>query len=354
MSFLRNLVSTIPRFTRVGPPALQRCLRTPPFVFQRSVLPSKFYHHGSPGAHSRIAVVGTGNVGASIAFALVLKDVANEILLVDSDRSLAKGQRLDLDDASLFSATHVKDVTLQEAGKADVIVVTAGARQKENESRADLIDRNYQVLESIINAMQPIQKDAIMILVANPVDVLTYFAQELSGLPRNQVIGSGTFLDTSRLRGFLSEVLEVNHESIHSPVLGEHGDAQFISWNTANIAGQPILSFPRVANLDKELVREKIAGKAMEIIKLKGSTYFGIATCTASLCETIIKNRRDIRPLSVYVDRLGAVMSMPAKLGWYGVEEIYEINDPVEEEKLVEIAQQFKKTCKKYEQPNRA
>ncbi|KAI8379412.1 lactate dehydrogenase B [Radiomyces spectabilis] len=276
-------------------------------------------------AHSKVAVIGAGAVGASISYALMLKDVASEVLLVDVVPDIVKGQTLDLSDAACVSSTRPRVATPKEAGQADIIVITAGANQKEGESRVQLVDRNYKILQSVIGGMQPIRKDAIIILVANPVDVLTHIAQKLSGLPQRQVFGSGTYLDSTRLRSMLADTLNVNATSVHAYVLGEHGDSQFIAWNAASVAGKPLLSFPEVQQMDKEAARKTIAGKAYEIIKLKGATYYGIGACVADLCESVLFNKMQVRPLSVFVPNLGAVLSMPAKFGGNGIEEIYEI-----------------------------
>ncbi|KAI8369565.1 lactate dehydrogenase B [Radiomyces spectabilis] len=301
------------------------------------------------GAHSKVAVIGTGSVGSSIAYALMLKNIANEVLLVDAIPERARGQEMDLSDSNVLSSTRVRYATIQEAGQADVIIITAGAKQREGESRTELIDRNYDILENVIGAMRPIKRDAVMLIVANPVDVLTFFAQKLSGLPRRQVFGSGTFLDSSRLKVYLSERLKVNFKAIHAAVLGEHGDSQFIAWESANVAGKPLLSFPEMKDIDKEKIRRKIAGKAMDIIKLKGSTYYGIAACTVSLCESIIRNKHDVRPLSVYVEKLGVTMSMPAKLGWHGIEEVYDVPlSESEQEQLWASAKSLRTVCEKY------
>ncbi|KAI8379411.1 lactate dehydrogenase B [Radiomyces spectabilis] len=300
-------------------------------------------------AHAKVAVIGAGAVGASISYALMLKDIASEILVVDVVPNIVQGQVLDLSDAACVSSTRVRVATSQEAGQADIIVVTAGAGQRDGESRVQLVDRNYKILQSVIGGMQPIRKDAIMLLVANPVDVLTRIAQKLSGLPQNQVFGSGTYLDSTRLRTMLADTLHVNPSSVHAYVLGEHGDSQFIAWNAASVAGKPLLSFPEIQKLDKEEVRRKIAGKAYEIIKLKGATYYGIGACVADLCESIILNKNQVRPLSVFVDRLGAVLSMPTKFGGNGVEEIYEIPlTKEEEEQLQASAEAMKAIVSKY------
>lgn len=186
--------------------------------------------------------------------------------------------------------------------------------------------------------MEPIRSDAIMMMVSNPVDTLTQIAQELSGLPMAQVFGSGTYLDTTRLRVLLSHILDVDSRSIHAYVLGEHGDSQFIPWSTASIAGRPLIDIQEFQKMDKELVRIKVAGKALKIIKLKGATHFGIGACASDLCESIILNKNQIRPLSVFVPRLGCYLSMPAKLGTTGIKEIFEIPLTEAEEELLQAS----------------
>lgn len=157
----------------------------------------------------RIAIVGAGSVGSAIAYALLLHPVAGTLLIADLDPKLRRAQVQDLSDAAFFGGVKVKEATNKEAGQADVIVITAGAKQRQGESRVDLIDRNLQILKSVLSDLQPIKKDAILLLIANPVDVLTHFARVISGLPQNQVIGSGTFLDTVRLKGLIAEKISV-------------------------------------------------------------------------------------------------------------------------------------------------
>ncbi|KAI8148720.1 lactate dehydrogenase B [Fennellomyces sp. T-0311] len=299
---------------------------------------------------SKIAIVGAGSVGATIAYAIMLRNFASEVLLVDVVPDIVRGQTLDLSDANLVSTTKVRGATSQEAGQANIIVITAGAKQKEGESRTELIDRNYKILESVIGAMKPIREDAVVLLVSNPVDILTHIAHKLTGLPRNQVFGSGTFLDSSRLRVFLAKTLHVAASSIHAYVLGEHGDSQFIAWDSASVAGKPLLSFPEIQELDRDQVEKDIASKAMEIIKLKGATYYGIGACTASLCEAVLLDKHEVRPLSVYVESLGTVLSVPAKIGYNGVEQIFDIPLSYQEtERLHKSADSLKEICAKYE-----
>ena len=175
---------------------------------------------------TRIAIIGAGSVGSTCAYALLLRRISSEVLLIDIDTVLLTAQVQDLSDAAFLSNTQIRASTFSEAGQCDIIVITAGAKQREGESRRGLIDRNYKILESVIREMSPFRKDAVLLLVSNPVDVLTYFAQKLSGLPKHQVIGSGTFLDSTRLRGALAKQAQVNASPnvpcIPSSVLGTH------------------------------------------------------------------------------------------------------------------------------------
>ena len=157
----------------------------------------------------RIAIIGAGSVGSTCAYALLLRRITSEILLVDIDTALLNAQVQDLADAAFLSNTKIFASTFAEAGQCDIIVITAGAKQRDGETRIDLIDRNYKILESVIGSMKPFRSNTVLLLVSNPVDVLTYFARRMSGLPDTQVIGSGTFLDSVRLRSMLAEQTQV-------------------------------------------------------------------------------------------------------------------------------------------------
>jgi L-lactate dehydrogenase len=166
---------------------------------------------------SRIAIIGAGSVGSTCAYALLLQRISSEVLLVDTDNARLQAQVRDLSDAAFLSNTKIRSSTLTEAGQSNIIVITAGAKQREGESRRDLLDRNYVILDSVIRGMIPIKQDAVLLLVSNPVDVLAYFAQKLSGLPCSQVIGSGTFLDSIRLRSALAKQLQVRDTLVLEP-----------------------------------------------------------------------------------------------------------------------------------------
>ncbi|CAG8595417.1 6114_t:CDS:2 [Ambispora gerdemannii] len=298
---------------------------------------------------SRIAIIGAGSVGTTIAYAILLQKISSEILLVDINQDTVRGQILDLSDATFVASTQIRAGTYQEAGQCDIVIITAGAKQRPEETRNKLIERNYEILKHVIGAMKPFNQNVILLLVANPVDVLTFIAQKLSGLPKQQVFGSGTFLDSTRLRLKMAETLKIAESAVHCYVLGEHGDTQIIAWSSAHVGGKPLIDFPEIRKLDKEKVAQEIIGKANEIIKLKGSTYFGIAGCVSSLVQCIVLNQRHIRPLSTFVEEYGCIFSMPCVLGNKGVNRIVDVylNDE-EKEKLRKSAETLKRICENY------
>lgn len=202
-----------------------------------------------------------------------------------------------------------------------MVVIAAGAKQRSGESRTDLLSRNLKILRSAINDMKPFREDAVLLLVANPVDVLTYFAQQMSGLPKSQVIGSGTFLDSTRLRGILARHVSVDASSIHAFVLGEHGDSQLVAWSTISVGGVPLFdAFPsKDTHIDRSSVAAETRDKAASIIQAKGATAFGIGAVAASLCKSILYDENKVRPVSHWNEELGCCLSLPAVLGRKGL-----------------------------------
>ncbi|THW87193.1 L-lactate dehydrogenase [Aureobasidium pullulans] len=270
---------------------------------------------------SRIAILGSGEVGSTIAYSLILNPVAGEILLVDPKEDVRDAQVQDLSDATFHgnTSTQVRAGTHKEAGQCDIVVITAGAAQKKGESRTDLVGRNLKILGSAIEDMKPFRDDTIILLVSNPVDILTYFAQKFSGLPKNQVFGSGTFLDSARLRGILAEKCGVAASSIDAYVLGEHGDSQMVAWSHASVGGVPLeLALPDTS-IDKEAIAEDTKKKAAAIMESKGATAFGIGGVAASICKSILFDQCNIRPISHYQKDMDVCISMPVVLGRKGI-----------------------------------
>jgi len=295
----------------------------------------------------RISVIGAGNVGASIAYAIMLRKMPVQLLLVDIDAAMVHGQVLDLNDASFLSPTRVYEGSLTEAGQSDVVVVTAGAKQRVGETRAELVGRNERILSTVIHGMQPMNPNAMLLIVANPVEVLTSVAQCLSGLPRQQVFGSGTFLDSMRLRHHLANTLKVNDNALHCYVLGEHGDHQFIAWDAAHCGPTPIDRMPSASAINREQTMKEVRDQAYDIIKSKGATYYGIGACVASLCESLLYDRKDVRCVSTWNAELGSVVSWPAVIGRAGVEQVLTIQLGGEDERrrLAEAVQAIKDGC---------
>ncbi|OLY85331.1 L-lactate dehydrogenase B [Smittium mucronatum] len=297
----------------------------------------------------RVSVIGGGgNVGAAIAFSLVVMQAPVEILLVDVSEKLAEGQALDIRDAAHLSPAQCRVGKFEEVGSSDVIVITAGARQNPGEPRSNLIDRNYVILKSIIDQIQPIKSSAVILMVTNPVDILTSIAQKLSGLPKSQVIGSGTFLDSGRLRNYLSRKLNMSSSSIHANMLGEHGDTQFVGWSIATIAGAPLLQYPAMKDVDLDEIEKTIANQAYDIIEAKGSTYFGVGYHVATLTRCILQDNRKVFPICNYVEKYGTYLSFPAVLGSDGATPV-DLNLSKEEmSKLETCANNTKAICDKY------
>jgi L-lactate dehydrogenase len=278
-----------------------------------------------------------------------MRSVVSEILVNDFNAKVCEGQVLDLQDAAFVSSTKVRTGTPKECGQADIIVITAGARQKPGETRDQLVQRNEDILRSVLDGLQPIKSTAILMLVANPVNILTCMARKLSGLPPRQVIGTGTYLDSIRFRVALKDLLKVSETSVHAYVIGDHGDKQVAIWSSASIGGKPLLAFEEVHDMDREAEASKVAHKAYSIIDLKGATSFGIAAVVSEVALCITLNKLSVVPLSTYCERFDACLSFPVSLGTNGVERIvYPDMDENELAMVEESASLTREACRNY------
>jgi L-lactate dehydrogenase len=287
--------------------------------------------------HTKIAIIGAGAVGSTTAYALMLRNIAAEILLIDINDLRCKGEVLDLSDTLAFSASsdiHIGNC--EQARNADIIIFCAGLPQKPNQPRTELLATNKKIVESVLSQLHPIRQDAILIMVTNPVDVLTLYAQTLSPLPRHQIFGTGTLLDSIRLRGTLSKRLGVAEESIDAYVLGEHGDSQFVAWSSARIAGAPLISWPSMTEQDRQAIEKETRQKVYEIIACKGATYYGIAACITVLCESIIFDQKRVLPLSTYHKEFDVCFGLPVVLGEKGIERTIPLQLTKEEQYALE------------------
>lgn len=297
---------------------------------------------------SKIAIIGAGAVGATTAYTATLKNLAAEILLIDVNETKEAGEVMDIADGlGLVETGCVKGADFKDARDADIIVITAGAPQKPEETRLDLVKKNVEIQKSIFKQIGKLKSTAIIIMVANPVDILTHLAQKLSGLPRNQVFGSGTTLDTMRFKATLAKKLGVSPQSVHGYVLGEHGDSEFVAWSTVTVGGVPVDKLKQITAKDKREIEKKVKKEAYEIINRKGATFYGIALVLSDIIEAILYNQHKIMPISSLLLECQGVknvcLGMPAVLGRNGVEKIWPLAlNASEKKKLQKSAEVLK------------
>ena len=293
--------------------------------------------------HSKIAIIGAGLVGSTTAYALLLKNIAAEIILVDVNEVRCRGELLDLSDALTFDGTSLIRIgNAHDASQADIIIIAAGKAQKPHESRTDLLQANILIFDAICKEITPINPQAIVIIVTNPVDLMTLHIQEKLNLPRKQIIGSGTFLDSQRLRGLLSRLVNVSQQSINVSILGEHGETQFVAWSTAEIAGTPLLQFPGITQEKLTGIAQEVKDKAQEIISCKGATYYGIAACVAEICKIIMFNQKTAIPVSTYIEEYNICLSVPVVIGESGIENLLPLTlNAQEKQQFINSAKQL-------------
>lgn len=273
----------------------------------------------------KAAIIGCGFVGASSAFALMQSGLFSEMVLIDANQDKAEGEAMDISHGMPFARPmEIYAGTYDDITDAAVVVVTAGAGQKPGETRLDLVRKNTAIFKSIMPEIRKRKIEGVLLVVANPVDILTYTAVKYSGLPENRVIGSGTTLDTARLKYLLGQHLDVDPRSIHAYIIGEHGDSEIAAWSSANVSGVPLGDFCEMRGFhDHEKSMEEIADKvknsAYEIIQKKKATYYGIAMSVVRICEAIVRDEKTILPISVMqhgengID--GVALSMPSIVG---------------------------------------
>lgn len=265
-------------------------------------------------------IVGTGNVGASIAYALINQRTAvSEVVLTDLDAADAEGEVLDLSDALAVAPSWLKIRTgnYTDAKGCDICVLTAGANQKPGETRVDLIQKNAKIIKSIVQEIMQAGFNGIFLVVSNPMDALTYLTWRYSGLPEERVIGSGTVLDTARLKYHLSRMLGVHPKSVHAYQLGEHGDSEFTLWSNANVGGETISNL--LTKAERTEVEEYVRHEAYSIIEKKGATHYGIGACSVQIINCILNDERRVLPVSSFDDCNSVYNGFPAVVGRSGI-----------------------------------
>lgn len=280
--------------------------------------------------YQKAVMIGCGFVGSATVFALMQSGLFSQIAMIDSNPEKAEGEAMDISHGIPFAKQmRVYAGSYDDVTDAGIVIITAGANQQPGETRLDLVSKNVAIFKTIIPEITKRYFEGILLVVANPVDILTKVAQELSGYPTSRVIGSGTVLDTGRLKYKLSEHLEVDTKSIHAFIIGEHGDSEIVAWNSANVSGIPLDKFcemrghthHREAETD---IAEKVKNSAYEIISKKRATYYGVAMAVKRICEVIVRDERSILPVSTAMTGAygidGVVLSMPCIVGKSGIE----------------------------------
>lgn len=265
----------------------------------------------------KVSIIGAGFVGATTAYALMNSGVATEICLFDINMDKAMGEVMDL----VHGTSFVKPVSIyagsiEETKNSDIVIITAGAAQKEGETRLDLIEKNYNIFKSFIPQVAAASPNAILLVVSNPCDILAYITYKLSGFPKERVFASGTVLDTSRLKYVIGKYFNVNNNNIHAYVLGEHGDSEVVSWSTASIAGENLESYAKKFNLEwdddvKAVIESDVKNAAYEIISRKNATYFAVALAVNRIVEAILRDENTILTVSCLMQ------------GEYGISDVY-------------------------------
>lgn len=298
----------------------------------------------------KVAIVGCGFVGSATAFCLMQSGLFAEIVLLDANQEKAEGEAMDIVHGIPFAGQmNIYAGDYDQIMDAAVIVVTAGANQKPGETRLDLAHKNAAIIKEVALELNKRNYQGIVLIVANPVDVLTDVACRYSGLPENRVLGSGTVLDTARLKYQLGKHLDVDSRSVHTFIIGEHGDSEIAAWSSANVSGIPLEQFCQMRGYDdheqdmKE-IGEKVKNSAYEIIQKKQATYYGIAMSVKRICQAIVQDENTIMPVSHRIHRGGQLdgiaMSMPAIVGKDGIlTEVLIALDQEEERELIKSAE---------------
>lgn len=264
----------------------------------------------------KVSVIGAGGVGSSLAYAALIKGVARYVVLHDINAKKVRAEALDMAHGSQFfpQATVEGSDDVEITRDSDIVVVTAGAKQKSGETRMDLAHSTVNLMKKVIPPLVERSPEAIFLMVTNPVDVVTHAALKISGLPPNQVFGSGTVLDSSRLRYLVAHACGVAVRNVHAYILGEHGDSQIPIWSSATIGGVPLLEWERMTGLLGESVRDAIADEvvnaAYEVIAGKGATNYAIGLAGTEIIEAVLRNEHRVMPVSALLD------------DWYGIKDV--------------------------------
>ncbi|WP_141431588.1 L-lactate dehydrogenase [Bacillus sp. 03113] len=290
---------------------------------------------------NRVALVGTGFVGSSYAFALLNQGVTEELVLIDINKEKSEGDAMDLNHGMAFapSPTKIWYGDYSDCATADLVVLTAGLAQKPGETRLDLVEKNTKIFKSIVDQIMATGFNGIFLVATNPVDILTYAVWKFSGLPKERVIGSGTILDTARFRFLLGEKFDVDTRNVHAYIIGEHGDTELPVWSCSDIACSPIGEWMKKNNTTQEDLDElfvNVRDAAYHIIERKGATYYGIAMGLVRITKAILQNENAVLTVSAYLDgqygQSDVYVGVPAVVNRSGLREVVELDLSAEEQ----------------------
>lgn len=246
---------------------------------------------------AKVTIIGAGSVGSTIAYTMASGGIASEIVMIDINEEKALGEALDIRQGTPFCpAVSIYAGSYRDAAGSDIVVLTSGLARKPGQSRLDLAQANVNIMKSIIPQITAYAPDATYVIVSNPVDVITYTWNKLSGLPENKIIGSGTILDTARLRARISEYYDISQQNVHAYVFGEHGDSSFVPWSIANISNVPVAEYPKVATtpgaiypeLNYKDVEEYMRKSGGRVIQRKGATFYAVSLSVCHICKCLL------------------------------------------------------------------
>ncbi|MFP7174689.1 L-lactate dehydrogenase [Priestia filamentosa] len=302
---------------------------------------------------NRVALIGTGFVGSSYAFALVNQGIADELIMIDLNEQKAMGDVMDLNHGKAFAPhpTHVRFGNYKDCKNVDLVVICAGANQKPGETRLDLVEKNLRIFKNIVDNVMDSGFDGIFLVATNPVDILSYATWKFSGLPKERVIGSGTILDTARFRFLLGEYFNVAPKNVHAYIIGEHGDSELPVYSSADVGSIPVLKMIernkeyKLEDLDELFINVRDA--AYQIIESKGATFYGIAMGLVRITKAILRNENSILTVSALLEgeynEENVYIGVPAVINRDGIREIVELDlNKEEEEKFAHSAHVLK------------
>ncbi|WP_026485585.1 L-lactate dehydrogenase [Caldanaerobius polysaccharolyticus] len=283
----------------------------------------------------KIAIVGTGFVGSTTAFALALSGIAPEIALIDVNAKKAEGEAMDINHGMAFiPPAEVYNGDYSACSGAEIIIITAGANQKPGETRLDLVKKNTAIFKEMVPQLVKYNDKAIYLIVTNPVDILTYVTLKVSGLPSNQVIGSGTVLDSSRFRFLLGKLCGIDPRNVHAYIVGEHGDTEVAAWSLTNVAGSPFTEYCNLCakgcdRKEKEAIVDEVRNAAYKIIERKTATYYAVALAVRRIVECILRDENSILTVSSLIKGQYGIddicLSLPSVVGNTGIKRVLEM-----------------------------